>query len=112
MRLLRGACFFEVRGQHTFAPHEKAPSSLRRYLLVTPLCRVVHQLLKRALGMRERLCGAAELHALADVVAARGAELAGLAGLADLEGDMVADGEVRDVRGDGGDDAAGLVAEG
>jgi hypothetical protein len=54
---------------------------------------------------------AAEGHALADVVAAFGAETATLAGLADLEGDVVTDFEVSHVGANGGDNSGRLVAQ-
>ena len=44
--------------------------------------------------MGELLCGAAELHGFADVVAALFAEGAGAAGKTDFEGDAVADFEL------------------
>lgn len=68
-------------------------------------------LLEGALGMGEGLGGAAELHVAADVVAAGAAQLAALAGLADLEGDAVADAQRRDGRAHGRDQAGRLVAQ-
>ena len=60
---------------------------------------------------RPALGRAAKLHATADVVPPRGAELARAARQADLEGDTVAGGEAGDVGPDGLDDAGGFVAE-
>lgn len=70
--------------------------------------------LEGALGVGKRFGRGAEGHGAADVVAAAGAEGAGGAGLADLEGDAVAwlEGGWRDAAADGGDDAGGFVAEG
>lgn len=78
---------------------------------MTPLSRVIDQLLEGSLGVGKRLCGTAELHAFADIIPSRGAKLAGLTWLANFKCDMVAYGEVGDVGGDSSDDAAGLVAQ-
>jgi hypothetical protein len=79
---------------------------------MTPFGRMVNPFLQRALEMRETLCGRAEFHVFADVVAAFGAAVAGIAGHAYFEGYAVAGGEVDYGRADGGDDARGFVAEG
>ena len=68
-------------------------------------------LLQGALGMGVGLGGAPELHLPADVVAALAAQLARLAGLADLEGHAVARLQRGDGRAHGGDDAGRLVAQ-
>lgn len=57
--------------------------------LVAPRSRVVNPVLKSALGVRESLCRAPELHALADVVSALLTPLALAARLTDLEGNLV-----------------------
>jgi hypothetical protein len=80
--------------------------------LMTPFSRMVDPLLQGTLEMRETLCGRAEFHVFADVVAAFGAAVAGIAGHAYFEGYAVAGGEVDYGRADGGDDARGFVAEG
>lgn len=80
--------------------------------LVRVAGRVGDGLLEGALGVGVGLGAGAEGHVPADVVPPRGAQLAGAAGQADLEGDVVAGPEVRDGGADGGDDARGLVAEG
>lgn len=61
--------------------------------------------------MGEGLCGRAELHLRADVVAALFAEAALAAGEADFEGDSVADFEGCYFGADGCDCASGFVAE-
>lgn len=80
-------------------------------VLVAPPGRVVDLLLQGALGVGEGLGRTSELHAAADVVASGLAVLAGLAGLADLESDAVAGGQVSDAITDSDDGAAGLVAQ-
>lgn len=72
--------------------------------------RVGDLLLEGALGVGEALCRGAEGHGAADVVAARGAQLALAAGQADLEGDVVARLEARHARAHGRHGAGGLVA--
>jgi hypothetical protein len=79
---------------------------------MTPFSRMVNPLLQGALEMGETLCRRAEFHVFADVVAAFGAAVAGIAGHAYFEGYAVAGGKVGYGRADGGDDAGGFVAEG
>lgn len=80
---------------------------------MTPPRPLHHHLLQRPLRVRRPALGrAAKLHAAADVVAPRAAELARAARQADLERDAVAGGERRDLGPDGLHDAGGLVAEG
>ena len=67
--------------------------------------------LEGAVCVGEGLGGGAEAHGLAEVVAALGAEGAGVAHDAGLDGDALADDEALDAGADGGDDACGLVAE-
>jgi hypothetical protein len=72
---------------------------------MTPLSRMINPLLQRTLKMRETLCRRAEFHFFADVVAAFGAAVAGIAGDAYFEGYAVAGGKVCDGRAGGGDNS-------
>jgi hypothetical protein len=72
---------------------------------------VVNAVLERALEVREGLGRAAELHALANIVAALLAELTLLTGQADLERDAVADLECGNGGTDGRHHASRLVAK-
>lgn len=69
-------------------------------------------ILQGTLGVGKRLGRRAEGHGFADVVAALSAEGALVARQTDLEGDIVAWGEVSDFSADGGDGTGGFVAEG
>lgn len=78
---------------------------------MTPLGRVVDELLKSSLSVREGLGRAAKLHALADVVSANGTQVTGLTWLADLERNVISDGKVCDIGGDSCNDTARFVAK-
>lgn len=78
---------------------------------MAPLGRVVDELLKSSLSVREGLGRAAELHALADVVSPNGTQVTGLTWLADLERNVISDGKVCDIRGDSSNDTARFVAK-
>jgi hypothetical protein len=72
---------------------------------------VVHAGLERAVAVGVAGGGRAEAHIPAEVVAPAVAESAGAATDARLDGDALADLEICDLVGDGGDDAGGLMAE-
>lgn len=78
---------------------------------MAPLGRVVDELLKSSLSVREGLGRAAELHALADVVSPNGTQVTDLTWLADLERNVISDGKVCDIRGDSSNDTARFVAK-
>lgn len=82
-----------------------------RYSRVEDVGGVVHTLLEGSVCVGEGLCGGAEAHVLAEVVAALCAVRAVVAHDAGLDRDTLARDEVLDTGADGGDDACGLVAE-
>jgi hypothetical protein len=73
--------------------------------------RVIGELHKRSVQVREGLCTAAEAHVRAEIVSVLQAQKALLAGDADLHGHAIAHFQRLHVRSDGRYDAGGLVAE-
>ena len=86
-------------------------SRKKEYSRVEDVGGVVHALLEGAVCVGEGLCGTAEAHVLAEVVAALGAVGAVVAHDTCLDRDALADDEVLDTGANGGDDACSFVAE-
>ena len=105
---------FEERSNSRAENENEKPlvnEALLRHIRVEDECGVVHLGLEGAVDVGEAGGGAAEAHALAEVVAPRVAVLAGATADACLDGDALADLEVGDARRDGGDIACCFVAQ-